>query len=271
MIGIHIDSDLNNILSETKKVHKNKGQIIQLFINLSSSKASKYYDELKKYLKSKKMLSVVHISYTINCAQNWSYHSWWINQFITELQNATRLGSLYAVVHLGKQLDLSYNEGINNMYTALLYVHKQTSNDVKILIETSTGQGSEMCFELEKLAHFYNKFSKHSNQEIKNRFGICLDTCHIFAAGYDISTSNGLTDYFNLFDKLIGLEHIKLIHFNDSKKECGSKVDRHESIGNGFIGKESLLIIKNMFDRFNVPIILETPSENIFNDLKALI
>ncbi len=270
IIGAHINSNLDHLTNETMRIYKNGGNIIQLFVNITSDKTKVLYNKFKKFLEEKGVKCIVHISYTINCSQNWGYHSWWIKQFIMEIEFAQLIGASCVVVHLGKQLDLSYEEALNNMYTSLLYVHKQTNNKIKILIETSTGQGSEVCYELEKLAHFYKKISQHNNVDIRERFGICLDTCHIFAAGYDISTMNGIKKYFEMFEKLIGIEHIKLIHLNDSKKECGSKVDRHSNIGLGFIGNDSLLLIKDMFVRLGVPIILETPQENQDKDLELI-
>jgi len=271
IIGAHINSDLDLLIKEANRIHNNGGNIVQLFINITSHKTKIFYPDFKKFLKSKNMSCVVHISYAINCSQNWEYYSWWIKQFIMEIEYAEKIGALYVVVHLGKQLELSYEEALNNMYTSLLYIHKQTNNNIKILLETSAGQGSELCFELEKLAYFYKKISNHNNDSIRNRFGICLDTCHIFASGYDISTDNGVKNYFDSFNKLIGIEHIKLIHLNDSKKECGSKVDRHSNIGNGFIGQKTLILIKNMFSKLEVPIILETPIENQDKDLKLIL
>jgi deoxyribonuclease-4 len=190
-----------------------------------------------------------------------------------EIEIANTIGAIGIVVHLGKQLDLSIEESLNNMYMSLLHVHNQTNHhkQVKMLIETSTGQGSEICYEIDKLAHLFRKFSKHRNEEISERFGICLDTCHIFAAGYDLTNKNLIKIFFDKFDDLIGLQNIKLVHLNDSKKEVGSKVDRHENIGNGYIGKNNLLLITNIFKRLGVPIILETPFENQNNDLKLLI
>jgi deoxyribonuclease-4 len=270
IIGAHINSNLDYLIKDATRIHNNGGNIVQLFVNITSNKTKIQYDDFKNFLKSKNMICVVHISYTINCSQNWGYHSWWIKQFIMEIEYAEKIGALYVIVHLGKQLELSYEEALNNMYTSLLYVHKQTANNIKILLETSTGQGSEICFELEKLAHFYKKISKHNNNEIRDRFGICLDTCHIFASGYDISTNDGVKKYFDLFESLIGIEHIKLIHLNDSKKECGSRVDRHSNIGNGFIGQNTLILIKNMFIRLEVPIILETPIDGQDKDLKII-
>lgn len=275
LIGAHINSDLDEIKNDTLRIHEIGGNIIQMFVNVNSKskKINAYYTDFNKFLKSKNIKCVIHASYTINLAQNWDYYSWWIKQFILEIELAHIIDAIGIVVHLGKQLELSSEEGMNNMYTSLLYVHNQTINykNIKILIETSTGQGSEMCFELKNLAHFYRKFSKHNNKEIVNRFGLCVDTCHIFAAGYDITNKNNIKMYFDEFDELIGLENIKLIHLNDSKKEIGSKVDRHANIGSGFIGKEPLKLISLMFNKLNVPIILETPHEKQNDDLISLL
>jgi len=154
---------------------------------------------------------------------------------------------------------------------ALIHVHQQTHNlKVKILLETSTGQGSEIGYKLEDLSFIYRKLSKHKNINVRNRFGICLDTCHIFVAGYNIKNKNTRKIYFDKFNELIGFKHIKLIHLNDSKNNIGSKIDRHENIGNGYIGKIPLLTICQIFKNLHIPIILETPYRNIINDLKLL-
>lgn len=273
LIGSHIASNIDQIISETDRIYNLGGNIVQLFVNAvgATNERDKIYNKFTKKIMSKKMTCVVHISYTVNCSQNWDYHSWWIKQLIIEINYATKLGAPFVVIHLGKQLNLSIEEALNNMYTSLLYVHKQTSNSTRILIETSTGQGSEICYSIEDLAHFYKKISNHNNDEIKNRFGICLDTCHIFASGYDISNKSGIDQYFSKFNKLIGIKHIKLVHLNDSKKECGSKVDRHENIGKGFIGETSLLLIKNMFMDLGVPIVLETPISGQQNDFEIIL
>lgn len=271
--GVHIDCDEKNLIKETKKVKEKNGKIIQLFVNVSSDTARTYYTELNKYLKQNNMKCVVHASYTINCAQKWDFYSWWIKQFTIEIELANVLGAFGIVVHLGKQLDLTFEEAINNMYTSLLYVHNQTKQykDVKILIETSTGQGSEICYKLENLSHLFRKFSTHKNKNISDRFGLCVDTCHIFAAGYDIRNISNIKMFIDQFDELIGLSNIKLLHLNDSKKDLGSKVDRHATIGYGFIGKESLKLIASMFEKMSVPIILETPYEHRNIDLQILL
>jgi deoxyribonuclease-4 len=268
MFGVHIDSDPTKIGTEIEKYHNMGCKVIQLFVD-PFYKRKIEYELFKTYADINKMNIVVHISYVINSAQEWNYHSWWIKQFIMEIESAEKMDAFSVVVHLGKQLDISREEAINNMFTSLLYVHDQTkSTKVKILIETSSGQGSEMCYRLNDFAHFFRKFANHRSNEIRERFGICLDTCHIFAAGYDIRTTDVIKSFFNSFEEMIGIKHIKLIHLNDSKKDLGSNVDRHHNIGRGFIGKNGLKSIIKIFGHLGVPIILETPDEYVENDLK---
>jgi len=266
IIGVHIDSTPNLIISEIEKYRKEDCNIIQLFVS-PAKKNKEYYELIEKKYKNKLLFSI-HISYTINIAQSSNYYNWWINQFIEEAKIGYKLGAFCVVIHLGKSLDLSIETAINNMYINLLKVHNKLKIPIKILIETSTGQGTEMCYELEKLARFYNKFK--SNDKLSNRFGICLDTCHIFNAGYDIRTKKGVSEYLTDFDRLIGVENIKLIHLNDSKNNLGAKVDRHANLGTGFIGKEGLEQIIIFFNKLKVPLVLETPDEYLEEDLKFL-
>lgn len=273
MIGAHIDSTIDTVINEAKRIYDLGGKIIQLFANTTSKKAKQVYKDLNIFLLKHDMKCVVHASYTINCAKDWNYHSWWIKQFMLEIENAYLIGADYIVLHMGKILDLDEKIAINNMYTSLLYVHKQTIyyKNVKILLETSTGQGSEMCYELEKLAHFYKKIKQHVDVEVTNRFGICIDTCHIFEAGYDIRDEIKIKKYLKMFDELIGEENIKLIHLNDSKKDIGLKVDRHANLGKGFIGGEPLVYLTKYFNKINIPVILETPTDGQEDDIKMLI
>lgn len=269
MFGVHIDSDPINICNEIEKYHNDGCKVVQLFID-PFYKRKIEYDIFKTYANINKIHIVVHISYVINCAQRWDYHSWWIKQFIMEIESAKKLGAFAVVIHLGKQLDMTREEAINNMLTSLIYVHDQTRlTHVKILIETSSGQGSEMCYKLNDFAYFFNKFSNHKSNEIRDRFGICLDTCHIFAAGYDIRTTDVIKTYLDSFEEMVGIKYIKLIHLNDSKKDLGSYVDRHHNIGRGFIGKVGLKTIIKFFGKLNVPMILETPDDHMKEDINV--
>jgi deoxyribonuclease-4 len=260
LVGTHISS-----LNEINKAYESGATIVQLFAP-NHKEENNYKHELNKY----NLKSVIHISYSINLAKEWDEYSWWIVQFIKEIESAHKLNALYVIVHLGKQMELTKEEAYNNMYTMLLYVHEETKQylNIKILLETSSGQGSELCFKLDEFAHFFKKLSKHSNKEIKNRFGICLDTCHIFAAGYNIKNKDAVTMFLDTFEEMIGIKNIKLIHLNDSKNDIGSLIDRHESINKGYIGIKGLSHIIRFFKKFNVPIILETPNDSYQMEIK---
>jgi deoxyribonuclease IV len=252
------------------EAYNNGAKIVQFFVKKSPKNKMIYY-KLKDFLILNKIKCVIHASYTINLSNNWDKYSWWILEFIEEIKLAKILGAISIVVHLGKQMSLSKEESINNMYTSLLYIYHQTiEENIKILLETSSGQGTELCYELPDLALIYRKFSKHINPNIANRFGICLDTCHIFSAGYNIKNKKMREIYFSEFNELIGLQHIKLIHLNDSKVPCKSKVDRHENLDDGYIGIKALLIIVKVFEKHNIPIILETPYKKIYDDLRKI-
>jgi deoxyribonuclease-4 len=255
LIGIHINDDIFLEAIEAKNLNYN---LVQLFVNSSNKK----YNEFNLLLQYNKIKCVVHAAYSINIGREWDHYSFWINQLIHEIELAHKIGSFGIVVHMGKQLNLTKEQTINNMYSCLLYVHNKTKmfSSVKIILETPAGQGTEMCYKLEDLANFYKKFSHNKIEDIRNRFRICIDTCHIFAAGYDIRTKGAISMYLDTFEEMIGLRHVALIHLNDSKNELGSKKDRHENIGKGFIGSIALKYFVDFFSNINVPIILETPA-----------
>lgn len=273
LIGVHID-DVQDIITILEKnlVYKNL-DLIQIFVSATTNYEDKKYKIIKAHMKEKGIKLVVHASYSINLARRWKEIDWWILQFISEINAASDLGAFGIVVHTGKKLELTDAEAINNMYTSLLHIHEQTKTktNVKILIETPSGQGSETLTKIEDLCRFLNKFSKHPNKIIQERFGMCLDTCHVFASGYDIRTLNDMNTVFGIIDKSIGINKIKLCHINDSKKGLGSKRDRHENIGYGEIGKDSIIQIVSFMKKLGVPMILETPAEHSDRDYKMLV
>lgn len=278
-IGAHIISNPKYLLEATQLIYQKGGNLVQIFIDplqvgITSRPIPEKtgYNEFKKFIKDHQMKFIVHASYTINLARDWEPYSSNIQEFILEVNASYELGADSIVVHMGKQLEFDKETALNNMYTGLLHVHEETKmQPIKILLETSTGQGSEICFKIEEFAYFFKKLSKNKNKEITKRFGICIDTCHIYAAGYDITNKMKVYTYIESFEELIGLRHIGLIHLNDSKKGLGSNVDRHENIGKGFIGKEGLIEFIKYFKKVNVPIILETPDSYIDDDLRILI
>ncbi|MCJ7637963.1 MAG: deoxyribonuclease IV, partial [Nitrososphaeraceae archaeon] len=217
------------------------------------------------------MKVVVHSAYIHNIAREWDDYSWWIQNIILEIKYAYECEALGIVLHLGKQLDLSTSEAYNNMYSSLVYIVNQTKKyPVTIFLETSTGQGSEMCYRLEDLAYFYKKFSHNPNKELKERIKLCIDTCHIFSAGYDLREKHNIDDYLEAFEELIGIRYIGLIHLNDCKVNIGEQRDRHNNIGKGYIGLRGLKYFYDYFKKLNVPIVLETPDYGYRTEIKLL-
>lgn len=274
LIGIHIhtkSSTLDKIKDTIQIMKKFGGNIIQIFpppiLNYNADKNM----QLKSIIQSTKIKCVVHSSYTINLSKTWDHRSWWIEQLVSEIKFANEIGAFAIIVHLGRGLKLAIEESINNMYTSLVHILLTTADcPVKILLETSAGQGTEMCYKLDDLSHIFAKFSTHPNVNVSKKIGLCVDTCHVMAAGYDLSKDKSFVKYFSDFDKLIGLHHIKLIHLNDSKKEVGSRLDRHATIGKGAIGKTKILKIAELFSQMSVPLILETPYVSILSDLQIV-
>ncbi len=261
-VKFNIDEMLSNI-DNLKSCGANLIQIMLL-----PNKKKQEYDPLKSYLIKNNIHIVIHASYNLNLAKEWTEHSSWIHQFLKEIRVAEYIGAFGIVLHMGKQMNLTKEEAINNMYSSLIYIYNQIKDyKIRILLETSTGQGTEMGYELEDFAKFFNKFAKHKNIIISDKFRVCLDTCHIFQAGNDISDVSKTNIYLKKFDNLIGLKYIGLIHLNDSLNQLGFHIDRHESLGKGHIGHEVLRYISKFFIEQCVPIILETPKINMCQEI----
>ncbi len=275
--GAHISSS-GNLVEAAKSVKDAGGNFIQLMLTgkgskLVSKKSEPELHKLKKFLDKNSMKIVIHSSYAHNLAREWDRHSWWLKNIELEIKYAHMLGAIGLVIHFGKQLDLSIEESYNNMYTSLVYINSKTSEykDVKIFLETPTGQGTEVCYKLEDLAYFYKKFSKSENKELKNRIKLCIDTCHIFSAGYDIRSRDTVKLYLEAFEELIGLRYVFLIHLNDCKVDIGDQKDRHAEIGKGYIGYNGLKHFFKYFQKLKVPIILETPNLGYLREISMML
>ena len=268
LIGIHI-SHIDDIIKIINKDNHFKNiDLIQIFVNATINYSDKKYINVLNFLKKKKIKLVVHGSYSINLSKLWSESDWWIHQFIGEIKESAYLGAFGIVIHTGKQLELSTAEALNNMYTSLLYIHHKTKayQQVRIIIETSAGQGTETLTQIQEFCRFMKKFYTHPNEEIRARFGICIDTCHIFAAGNDIRTSKDMNRFFGTIDRTVGINKIKLCQVNDSKKSLGERIDRHMNIGDGKIGKTAIGRVVKFIKKLKIPIVLETPDVQIHQD-----
>ena len=175
-----------------------------------------------------------------------------IKAMTREIERCDKIGIPYLVTHLGSHKGSGEEGGIQRLTAALTDVAK-TKKDVTILLENTAGQKNSVGSDFTQLAEIFFRL------EPANRFGICIDTCHAFAAGYDLRNEKNVKETFEKFDKEIGLKHLKILHLNDSKGELGSNLDRHDHIGLGQIGKTGLSKVIKLMNKNNIPIILETP------------
>jgi len=176
------------------------------------------------------------------------------NSFLKEIQRCEQLGIKMLNFHPGSHLKkISEDECLNRIGESLNIMLDKTSS-VSLLIENTAGQGSNMGYKFEHLAHIIDIV------EDKSRVGVCIDTCHTFGAGYELKTEEGFLKTFKTFEDIVGIKYLKGIHLNDSKKEFASRLDRHESIGDGLIGIDAFRFIMNDGRFDNIPIILETPN-----------
>lgn len=180
--------------------------------------------------------------------------------FLDEMMRVDQLGLIWLNFHPGAHLNLiSPEECLDQIAREINFALERTTQAVAV-IENTAGQGSNLGYRFDQIARIIE------GVEDKKRVGVCIDTCHTFAAGYDLKSESGYNATFDEFDRVIGFNYLKAIHLNDSKKGCGSRVDRHETLGNGFIGPEFFgrLMRDPRFD--NMPIILETPEPDRWAD-----
>ncbi|MBP5681038.1 MAG: deoxyribonuclease IV [Bacteroidales bacterium] len=178
--------------------------------------------------------------------------------FLDEMQRAEQLGLTLVNFHPGSHLNqISPEACLDLIAESINLTLAQTSTAVAV-IENTAGQGTNLGYDFAHLARIIAGIND------KSRVGVCIDTCHTFAAGYDLSTEAGYEETFQQFDRIVGFNYLRGIHLNDSKKGVGSHVDRHESIGQGMLGEAFFgrLMRDSRFD--DMPIILETPNEELW-------
>ena len=180
------------------------------------------------------------------------------NSFLEEMQRCEQLGLKMLNFHPGSHLKQITLEECLTRVAESINIALDKTQGVTAVIENTAGQGSNVGFSFHHLAYIIDKV------EDKNRVGVCLDTCHTYSAGYDLKTENGYKATFEEFEEVVGFKYLRAIHLNDTKKDLGSHVDRHDSIGKGLLGME-------FFERFmkdprfdNMPLILETPDETLW-------
>jgi deoxyribonuclease-4 len=192
-----------------------------------------------------------------------------LDSLALELKRCSQLGIEYLVIHLGSHKEMGRDHGIEQLLKSCgqavdNYKSSFKKNlDVTILLENSAGQKGSIGSKLEEIGEILDKLSSKT-------YGVCLDTCHAFASGYDLSTEEACKGFIGEFDKNVGLQYLKFIHLNDSKYEVGSHLDRHELFGHGKIGAKGLSTIINDKKMGNVPMVMEPEFVSVEEDVKNL-
>ena len=186
-----------------------------------------------------------------------------VKALISEVERCGEIGIPYLVTHLGSHLGSGEEEGIRRLVKGLTKA-SQVKNDVMILLENTAGQKNSVGADFEQLAEIYNQLKP------SKKFGICFDTCHAFVSGYDLRTEKDVKETFSKFDEAVGIENLKILHLNDAKGEIGCNLDRHYHIGLGNIGKNGLGAVIRTANKKKIPIILETPIDNIRDDYENI-
>ena len=180
--------------------------------------------------------------------------------FIYEMQRCEQLGLKYLNFHPGSHLKKIDPEKCLERIAESINIALEQTSGVTVVIENTAGQGTNMGNRFEDLALIIK------NVKDKTRAGVCLDTAHTYSAGYDIKTAKGFDNTLKEFDKIVGIKYLKALHLNDSKKAHGSRVDRHESIGKGTLGLEPFRFIMNNPQFDNIPMVLETPDQTLWEE-----
>jgi len=204
---------------------------------------------------------IAHTAYLINIGSpNKDIEKKSIASLAEEIERCDQLSIPYLVLHPGSYVDGNRHDCLERIIENLNTVI-QKKDTTMVLLELMAGQGSTVCSTFEELEYIYKRIDNKKN------VGICFDTCHAWAAGYDFNTTQTYENMWRHFDATLGLKNLKVIHINDSKSIRGSHLDRHETIGKGTIGLEAFEMMMNDTDLFDIPKILETPKNSLEDDI----
>jgi len=272
LFGAH-ESIAGGVFNAIERGHRATCDTIQMFNKSNNQWRAKKLgrEEIDKFFEAIESTGVTvalsHTSYLINIASpDKALSKKSSDSLKEEMERCEQLKIPHLVMHPGSHVgsgeDIGMDriaENINRMFDEL------PENTVTLLLETTAGQGSNLGYTFEQLAYMIDKVDN------KSKMGVCLDTCHIFAAGYSIIKPAEYKATMKEFDEVLGLDRLKVIHANDSKKEFGSKRDRHEHIGKGFIGLNGFANFVNDRRLEDVPMVIETPKgEDLAEDIENL-
>lgn len=266
-IGAHVSS-AGGAVNTPKRAHEIGARAFALFTGQSNRWTSKTIDEKTAELFKQECATygytpdviLPHDNFLINLG---SPDSEKLEKsrisFLEEMQRCMALGLTMLNFHPGSHLNLLSIDDCLKRIAESLNITLQKTSGVTAVIENTAGQGSNLGYEFEQIAHIIELIDD------KQRIGVCIDTCHAYSSGYDLRTKEGYEKTWHDFDSIIGLKYLRGMHLNDDKRECGSRIDRHESIGKGTLGVDffSRLVNDPRFD--NIPLILETPDDSLWS------
>ena len=259
ILGSHVNFGAEQLLGAAKQAVSYGATTFMFYTGAPQNTIRKSIDE-NLVLEAKKFMHennidinnvICHAPYIINLANREKEEAWnfSISFLKQEINRITQMGVGYIVVHPGNSLKIERNVALTNIADAINLIIDDNTKPM-ILLETMAGKGTECGINMNEIKFILDRII------IKDKVGVCLDTCHLNDSGVDISK---FTEYLDSFDKVIGIDKIKCIHVNDSKNALGAKKDRHENIGLGTIGFDNLLNVIYSKQLKNVPKILETP------------
>ncbi len=258
-IGVHV-SIAGGVYRALQRARALDVNTVQIFLKNAKKWSSPQFKdkEIDRFFAERKKFNDIrifaHTGYLVNLASRGLLFKRSYKSLIDDFRRADSLGIEDLILHPGNHNGKGVSKAVDRIARALNRVFKRmTHTNIRILLETTSGNGTSVGYRFEHLRDIIDK-SKYSE-----RIGVCLDTCHIFAAGYPISDPDGFHRVIDDFDRIIGIERLKLIHLNDTKGKLGSRLDRHEHIGRGLIGDTGFQLLLNDDRLKDIPIVLETP------------
>ena len=207
---------------------------------------------------------IVHATYLINLAAvNEEFYRKSCEAFIIELQRCKQIGARFYVIHIGNHMGAGHEAGRKRVAQAMRLAEAAVEDGPMVLVENTSGSGTTLGGTFEEVAAVLDHADYH-------KMGLCLDTCHTLAAGYDIRTRAGVEEMLDTVERTVGLKRLHCLHLNDSKGALGSKLDRHENIGEGEIGMAGFRALLSDKRLWHLPAILETPKEKPTSDVDNL-
>ncbi len=264
---LYIGSNINTkwgFVSSAKYANKIGANFYQIFLASPHQYKNKRHSdsellELKNELDKYSIKIVIHASYMLNFCNpcNSFKHKSAIRLLEEDLKESSKLGAIGVIVHMGKSLDMDEEDAISNFVKGVQETLKNTPNDSTIIFETGAGQGTEICTDIIELGKLYRRFTNKERKRIK----FCIDTCHVFSAGYDLGNKEYVDIFCDLVECNLSWDNIACIHLNDSKCPLDCRKDRHADITKGFINSKGLKKFVKICYEKSMPMILETPCD----------